>query len=252
MAIHLPQGVQTRNETRREDWLANSVLSGFIATFALTIVLVLAYAFASAVGNRDGSTLEQWFWALANNAVTDEMGVAGSSVILAIALNLAMGLALALVYARVVEPSLGGPGWRKGMIFSLIPWIFSIIIFLPILGGGWFGMDIGAGPLPVLGNLVLHLVYGAVLGSVYGIALDSGLEGQTGEHDAAVRAQRGGAIGVAAGTVAGAIIGYLVGPSFDVIDSSVGALLAGALVGAGFGLLLGSLIGIGDNAPIPE
>ncbi|MGI8643737.1 MAG: DUF6789 family protein [Thermomicrobiales bacterium] len=252
MAIHLPQGVQSRADTRREDWLANGVLSGFIATFAMTVVLALAYAFASAVGSRDGSTVERWFWALANNTVTDEMGVAGSSVILAITLNLAMGLALALVYARLVEPAVGGRGWRKGMLFSLIPWIFSIVAFLPIMGGGWFGMDIEAGPLPILGNLVLHLVYGAILGSVYGVALDSGLEGQTGEHDAAVRAQRGGAIGLVAGSVVGAIIGLLVGPSFNVISSDIGALLAGGLVGAGCGLLVGSLIGIGDNAPIPE
>ena len=252
MAIHLSQGMQARAETRREDWLANGVLSGFVATFAMTVVLALAYGFASAVGNRDGTTLERWFWALANNTVTDEMGVAGSAVILAIALNLGMGLILALVYARIVEPSLAGPGWRKGVLFALVPFVFSIVAFLPIMGGGWFGMDIDAGPLPVLGNLVLHLVYGAVLGSVYGIALDSGLEGQTGEHDAAVRAQRGAAIGAVAGTIAGAIIGYLVGPSFDVISSDVGSLLAGSLVGAACGLLLGSLIGIGDNAPIAE
>lgn len=252
MASHLPHGLRSRAEARRDDWLTNGVLSGFVATFAMTVVLALAYGFANAVGSQDGTTLERWLWALANNPLTDEMNLAGNSVILGIALNLAMGLALALVYARVAEPSLGGPGWRKGMLFSLIPWIFSVVVFLPIMGGGWLGMDIGAGPLPIVGNLILHLVYGAVLGSVYGIALEAGLEGKEGEREAAARAQRGGAIGVVVGAVVGLTLGYAVSPSLDIITSEITIMLAGALVGAGFGLLIGSLMGIGDNAPRPE
>jgi MFS family permease len=248
MATHLQIGIRSRAEMRREDWLPNGVISGFVATFAMTIVLAVAYGIASAIGDQAGTTLERWLWALANNPVTEEMDLAGSSAMFAIALNLAMGLALALVYARLVEPALNGPGWRKGVLFSLIPWIFSVVAFLPIMGGGWLGMDIDAGPLPIIGNLILHLVYGAVLGSVYGIALEAGLEGRRGEREAAVGAERGGAIGVVTGTLAGLVIGYFVGPSLEIFESEIVTMLAGALVGAGFGLL----IGIGENSPHAE
>ena len=100
-------------------------------------------------------------WALVNNPVAERTA---DGVLLAIGANLAMGLLLALVYARYVEPRLSGASWWRGMQFALVPWLLSLIIFLPLMGGGLLGMNIGAGPLPILGNLILHLVYGAVLG----------------------------------------------------------------------------------------
>ena len=43
-----------------------------------------------------------------------------------------------------------------------------MLAFLPLVGGGFFGASLGAGPLPALGNLLLHLAYGATLGTMYG------------------------------------------------------------------------------------
>lgn len=54
-------------------------------------------------------------------------------------------------------------------MFSLIPWAFSLVVFLPLVGGGFLGLGLGAGPLPILGNLLLHAVYGVTLGSVLGL-----------------------------------------------------------------------------------
>ena len=42
-----------------------------------------------------------------------------------------------------------------------------MIIFLPLAGGGLLGLGLGAGPLPILGNLLVHLVYGVTLGFLY-------------------------------------------------------------------------------------
>ena len=33
--------------------------------------------------------------------------------------------------ARFVEFRLSGPGWRRGMLCALVPWIFSLLILLP-------------------------------------------------------------------------------------------------------------------------
>ena len=233
---------RTRAEARREDWLRDGVLSGFAATFAMTVVLAAAYGMARAIGDEDGSRLERWFWALAHNPVTR---TTEDGVVLAIALNLLMGLALALVYGRIVEPILGGPGWRKGVLFSLVPWIFSVVAFLPIMGGGFLGREIDAGPLPILGNLILHLVYGATLGSVYGIALEAGLDDTSAERANAAAAERGAAIGVAAGVVVGLVAGWLVGMGLDGGDSRGIIALAGALAGAAIGTLIGSFVGMG-------
>jgi hypothetical protein len=65
----------------------------------------------------------------------------------------------------LIEPSLPGPAVVKGLIFAVIAWLAMIIVFMPLAGQGFFAMALG---LPaVVATLVLHLVYGAVLGVVY-------------------------------------------------------------------------------------
>jgi hypothetical protein len=234
---------RTRAEVRREDWLRDGVLSGFLATAALTVVVAAAFGLSRGLGSADGSRLEEWLWALAHNPVTNSTT---DQVVLAIALNLLMGLALALVYGHLVEPLLGGPGWRKGVLFSLVPFVLSVVAFLPVLGGGVLGGDIEAGPLPVLGNLVAHLVYGAVLGAVYGLALEAGLDDTAAERANAAAAERGAAVGVAVGLVLGAAAGWAIGPGLEEIGSRGAVALAGAMTGAAIGLMAGSLLGMGD------
>ena len=239
---------RTRAQARREDWLRDGVLSGFAATFAMTVVLAAAYGVARAAGDEDGSRLERWFWALTHNPVTR---ATEDEVILAIALNLLMGLAMGLVYGRFVEPALGGPGWRKGVLFSLVLWVLSVVLFLPVMGGGFLGSEIDAGPLPILGNLILHLVYGAVLGSVYAIALESGLDDTEADRQNAAAAERGAAIGIAVGLLVGLLAGWLLGPQLDENSSRGAIALAGALIGAASGLVGGSFLGMGNVRHTP-
>ena len=229
----------------REDWLRDSILSGFAATFAMSVVLAAAYGLATAIGVRNGNTTQHWFWALTHNPVTR---TTENSVVVAIALNLVMGLVWAIIYGRFFEPRLPGTGWERGMLFSLIPWVLSIVAFLPVMGGGFLGFGIGAGPLPLLGNLILHLVYGAVLGAVFALALEAGLDDTPEERAAAEAAERGGAVGVAGGIIVGALFGWALGPSMSGVGNMGVVILAGALAGAAIGALIGSLMGI-SRAP---
>jgi len=230
-----------RLEARREDWLRNGVVAGFLATFGMTVVVAVAYGLANAFGDPAGGQIARWLAALGDNPVTRRTTDAAS---LAIGLNLLVGLILAVAYARWVEPALSGPGWRKGVLFSLIPWFLSLALFLPLAGGGFFGAEVGAGPLPALGNLVLHLVYGAILGWVYGLALESGLDGSTADSANAAAAERGAAFGVAGGILVGLILGWLLGPQLDADGGRGATTLAGALIGGAIGLAVGSFAGM--------
>jgi hypothetical protein len=229
------------SETPRADWLRAGVLAGFLATFVMTVVLVAAYAFASSLAAADGGILQRWFWALVNNPVAQQTA---DQVVLAIGANLAVGLALSLVYARIVEPRLSGPGWWKGTVFALVPWVFSLVVFLPLLGGGVLGLGIGAGVLPIIGNLILHLVYGAVLGAAYAEAADDWLDDTDVDRDSAAEAERGAAVGVAVGLVPGFIVGWLIAPTFgDLVGRGVTAIGC-AFIGAAIGLAIGSFAGL--------
>ena len=225
--------VSSPTDTPREDWLRAGVLAGFLATFAMTVVLVAAYGLASAVGRTDGNALQRWFWALVNNPVAQRTG---DGVLLAIGANLAVGLAFSLVYARFIEPRLSGPSWWKGLRFALILWLLSLVIFLPLMGGGLFGMDIGAGVLPILGNLILHLVYGSVLGLAYAEAAEDWLDDTDADRGNAAAAERGAAAGVVIGLIPGFILGWVAAPAFDGFVSQTASAI---------GLAIGSFVGMG-------
>jgi hypothetical protein len=228
-------------ETPREDWLRAGILAGFLATFAMTVVLVVAYWLARAIGSPDGGVLQQWSWALVNNPIAE---MTTDSVVLAIGGNLAMGLILAAVYARYVEPRLSGPAWWRAVRFALVPWILSLIVFLPLLSGGMLGMGIGAGPLPILGNLILHLVYGATLGLVYAEAAEDWLDDTEVDRANAAGAERGAALGLIIGLLGGIVVGFFAGPTFDDLASRPASVIGLAFIGAAVGLGIGSFAGM--------
>jgi uncharacterized protein DUF6789 len=225
---------------RRVDWLGDSIVSGFLATIAMSVAMAGAFGLSRAIENRNGTTVERWFWALTHNPVID---TTQDAIVLAIGVNLLMGLVWAILYGFDAEPRLNGSGWRKGMLFSLGPWLLSIVAFFPIMDGGIFGKDIHAGPLPVLGNLILHLIYGAVLGSIYAIDLEAWLDGSEADRANAQAQQRGAAIGTLAGLVIGLVVGWLVGPSLNDVGGRGLMVLIGALTGGALGLAAGSLAG---------
>lgn len=237
-------GPTGRHDTHYPDWIRAGLLSGFIATFAMTCTLAIGYGIANLAGQASGNTLERWMFNLSENEITQSVGDRFLVVMIA---NLVFGLIWAMIYARFAEPVINGAGWRKGVAFSLIPWILSIVVFLPIAGAGFLGLDLDAGPLPVFGNLIIHLVFGLVLGSLYAIDVESGLEGTRSDRYAAVTAERGAAVGLAIGGLVGAVGGWLVAGELDRLADTPVIALAGALTGAAIGTMLGSLIGMSEE-----
>jgi hypothetical protein len=232
---------RSSTDVPREDWLRAGVLAGFLGTFAMTIVILAAYWLASAIGSADGGVIQRWSWALVNNPVAERTA---DGVVLAIGANLAMGLLLALVYARYAEPRLHGPSWWRGMQFALIPWLLSLVVFLPVMGGGVLGMGVGAGPLPILGNLILHLVYGAVLGISYAEATEDWLDDTEIDRGNAAAAERGAAVGLRAGLIPGFIFGWFIAPAFDDLVGRPATAIGVAFIGAAIGLAIGSFAGM--------
>jgi hypothetical protein len=235
--VHQP--VVTEEQGRREDWLSDSLLSGFVATIAMSVALAGAYGLANMLGDQTGNRVEQWLYALSHNEITDR---ANDSLVLAIGLNLILGLVFALIYGLIEHRLPGRAGWQRGMIFSLIPFVISIVFFFPIMDGGILGGDLDAGPLPIIGNLILHLIYGAILGSLYAVSVDAWLDGSREDHLTALDMQRDTMLGVLGGAVVGFIAGALLRGQFDSIMNESMTMLIGALVGAAFGGLIGSIM----------
>lgn len=234
--------------TRHLGWVSRAVVSGFLGSISALLVLLAAYGFAAAVGTTDprANIFSLWMYNLANNPVTRLVQTVHA--VQALGLHLVAGIVWAIIYAAFVEQRLPGPGWRKGLMFAIVPLLFSELVFLPIAGVGVFGAAASAGPLAGLGAVLLHAVYGFVLGETYALADGEGLLGgpESPQAKAFTNVERDMAIGLVAGAVIGAVLGLLLmlfnlapsGPNAALLMASGGAV-EGAIAGIVVGLFVG-------------
>jgi hypothetical protein len=235
------------------NWLPRAVISGFMATVLMSVLFFVAFASARLLTMilPAGSFLRGWLAGLTTNPVLD---LAASGIYVAGTLHLVVGVVWALLYAGVFEPRISGPSWLKGAKFALLPWALSLVVFLPLAGGGIFGLGLDAGPLPAIGNFLLHLVYGASLGAVFGPLGDIPADQfpRTWEPDSAqVTGHEEQAMG--RGIVVGALLGAIVGIVGEMIASTspilgappVAFFAVSVLLGATFGCFVGSMAGLG-------
>jgi uncharacterized membrane protein YagU involved in acid resistance len=90
--------------------------------------------------------------------------VMGGNVVLGWAAHFMIGTVLALGYAALFAARLPGPPAVRGALYSLLPWLMAGLVVMPMMGRGFFSGAILAGA----GSLMGHLLYGAVIGAVYG------------------------------------------------------------------------------------
>jgi len=242
------QRYDTVSTHRKSDWLDRALIEGFIATAVMTGVLLAAFGIVVALGSDSpGSPLiSRWLWALAHNVVTEHAQTALPALVL---LHFVFGINWAVLYAAFAEPRLPGPGWERGLLFAPLPWLLSLLVFLPAVGGGVLGLGLGAGVLPIVGNLVLHLVYGFTLGYLYPSEKDRALL-EPGEIESAEEARiithsvHTLALGLILGVGLGGFLGLVAQATVAPGQSLWVALLLGAAVGSIAGAMLGSFVGL--------
>src|SRR5919202_5818948 len=209
------------------DPFPRALISGLVAStamqlaFALACVGVLLLAAAHAPGPWWATPALAWVDAL---STSDLLNPARRPLYQAIGLYLAAGLLWAVVYTHSIHPRLSGPHWERGLVFACVPWAFSLVVLLPVAGGGVFGLALGAGPLPMVGSLALHGVYGVtlawLLGPIGDVVLEPSPLGAV-QGAALQRAEVGAAVGVVAGLALGAAIGLvLLGGSHLAVEAA--------------------------------
>lgn len=231
----------------RQEPFARSIVAGFCATVTTSVAFSVAYLALMLVAGAPGS----WTYDLIHNRL---VSTASSHLYVALAVHFCVGIAFAVAYAYWVEPPLRRLGWKSGVLYSLLPWLLSVVVFFPLMGAGLFGYLLAAGPLPAIGNLVLHLCYGATLGVVYGPAGEAAVvrdEQHDAFHHAIVRGtSRGGAFGLLGGSVLGCVAAVLLAVALGASTASIAGMpvnfiyLSLFLGGSSLGLLVGLWLGI--------
>lgn len=75
------------------------------------------------------------------------------------------GLAFAWVFAGLWPEAY----WLGGAALGIAGWLAAMLMMMPMAGKGLFGMRIGA--MAPMMSLVMHVVFGVILGWVYGVLI---------------------------------------------------------------------------------
>ena len=151
IAVALPwesPGGETNKEKTMNIDLSRAVTGGLVGTAVMTMVGLFA---APMMGSLPMNPAELLAGAMGGNLV---LGWGG---------HLMIGMVLALSYA-VVGSLLPGPGIARGVIYSIAPFLMAQLLVMPMMGMPFFS---GSASM-AMGTLVGHLVYGAILGQIYG------------------------------------------------------------------------------------
>ncbi|MFB6285830.1 MAG: DUF6789 family protein [Candidatus Bipolaricaulia bacterium] len=84
------------------------------------------------------------------------------------AMHFGIGIVLAWGYVYVFMQNLTGPGLARGAAYGILPWLLAMLAVMPVMGMGVFAVESGS-PAVALNSLLDHLVYGAVLGALFGV-----------------------------------------------------------------------------------
>ncbi len=128
------------------------ILAGFIATIVITVMM---YFIAPMMGR--------------NMDIAQMLGSKmGSSWNLGMFVHFVLGSVIfSLIYGYFLYKILPGQPWIKGICFGIILWLLAQVIVMPMMGAGFFSVDMG-GMKAVILSLIAHIAYGATLGGIAG------------------------------------------------------------------------------------
>ena len=128
------------------------MLAGLLGTLAMTMVMLMAPAMGMPpmpIGRM----------------LADFMGIPEALGWIA---HFMIGTVLAVIYASVFAPRLPGSGFVRGALYGILPWLLSQVMVNPMMGAGLFASNTPAPMMMVVGSLMGHMIYGAVIGAIYG------------------------------------------------------------------------------------
>lgn len=128
--------------------IARAVGAGIVGTIVMTVI---------------GAWVAPLMGLPAMNPADMLAGAMGGNVALGWMGHFMIGTVLALIYAAVAR-WLPGPPVLRGALYGLAPYLLAQVVVIPMMGMPLFS---GSAVMAV-GSLVGHVVYGGVVGGIYG------------------------------------------------------------------------------------
>lgn len=134
--------------------IPKGMLAGLVATIVLWLLMVLK----AMMGLMPQLDLPKM---LAGMMGSPDMPLVGWIVHFAIGI-VVYGVAIAVLDSKLPGTSQVG----HGIMLAVVVWLIMMVVLMPMAGAGLFGMNMGF--MAAMMTLVLHVIFGAVLGWAYG------------------------------------------------------------------------------------
>lgn len=141
--------------------IGKTIAAGLAGTVVMTIIMVMAPLMG--MPKMDIA-------AMLGSMLAGEPPAPGSFAwIVGLAMHLMIGTGvLSAIYALAKHYLPTSSPFAKGLNFGVIVWFVAQVMVMPMMGAGPFSSNMPQGAMMSIGSLMGHLVYGGVLGSVYG------------------------------------------------------------------------------------
>jgi len=136
--------------------LTRAIAAGAIATATMTTLLLIE----PAVGLPEIAIGQLLSSSLSLPTAHLSVGPAGGWLI-----HFLVGIGWAIVFAGLIRRRLPGSPLVRGLVFGLLVFVVGQALFLPLVSAGFFSRG---DPAMLIGSLLGHLVFGGVLGWIYG------------------------------------------------------------------------------------
>ncbi len=138
--------------------------NGLLAGLAATVVLSALMVMKAAMGVMPELELPKMIAGMMGSPDSPMLGWAVHVMIGVVG----YGLAMAFLNERLP----GNSPTTHGVIIGFVGWLLMMVMVMPMAGAGMFGMKMGL--MAPMMTLVLHLIFGAVLGWTYGKLIAGG------------------------------------------------------------------------------
>jgi uncharacterized membrane protein YagU involved in acid resistance len=141
--------------------LSRAIAAGFVGTLVMTMVMM----FAPAMGmpKMDIAAMLGGIFAAQPPAMGSGLWLIGFGMHLMIGVAvLSTGFALVKSYLPTAS------SFFRGLFFGVGVWLMAQLIVMPMMGAGLFSSNLPRGTMMAAGSLIGHLIYGGIVGLVYG------------------------------------------------------------------------------------
>jgi hypothetical protein len=137
------------------DRFGKGIVAGFLATLALSLLLDPISILVGAVGVA--SPMIGWLT------------------------HLFVGTVIWGPIFAIVHDHISGPSWLRGLVFGIAAWLLVMLVIMPLSGAGLFAIGLGIATPSV--TFIVHALYGALLGEIYGRLLSPEEEHAASTHE---------------------------------------------------------------------